>query len=138
MLTEGPAGTLGFLKASRLVDVYDPETGTFAPGPELVSEATQATAVSHGDFLEMMGGMSLALDRGTGSLEVTPKKTIQSLSTRGPEPKFKVRPDETVPNGAVAGELRVVPTLGGTIVGPIFSNASLTPQFRRYAVDGRV
>ncbi len=138
VLTEGPVGTLGFLKASKLVDVYDPQTGIFAPGPELLSEATQATAVSHGDFLEVMGGMTIALNRGTGALEVTPKKTIQSLSTRAADPKFKVRPDETVPAGAVAGELRVVPTLGGSIIGPIFSNESLTPGFRRYAVDGRI
>lgn len=134
VLTDGPTGTLPFLKSSKLVDIYNPETGTFAEGPELISEVTQATAVSHGDFLEVMGGLGLSLNRSVGSLEAIPKIGIQSLGTRSPNAKFKMRPDEAVPEGAVAGELRVIQTLGGSIVGPVFSGDSLTPQFRRYSV----
>ncbi|MBK7861819.1 MAG: hypothetical protein IPJ65_25020 [Archangiaceae bacterium] len=123
----GENGVYG-ARASREVDAFDAATGRVVRHSELAVPVSHATAVNTPSGLELLGGLE-HLSRG---LEPSPMETVQRLTTKGGEAKWKERTDQTLPQPA-AGLAAVPRADGSTVVGPFYDEAApLDPIFSSY------
>lgn len=118
-------------EVSKLVDIYDPATSRITAGPQLATATGHATAVSQGDHLEVLGGITLTLDPSTGHLERNAKVTIQDLKTTGDADTFKARAGQTLPEG-LSGPL--IPSVAGHLA-VVFDRAGLEASLYRYSAE---
>ncbi len=133
-LAAGMPGMLPFTASSTAVQAFDPKTGSIETFSPLKTGVVSPMVLSSGRFLDVLGGKVVALDKSTGNLQVQPQLALQTLDTSRQDAKVKVRQDQAMPESAIAGDVRAIPAVAGSVVGPFFEAGELTPHFYRYSV----